>query len=121
MIKRSNEIQPTVLQNFKDGKGEVSMYHFLNEKEANGAGRLFVKTVIQPGENSIGKHTHEGDMEVYYILKGKALINDNGTEVVLEAGDANICFEGEYHSIENIGDDVLEYIAIILYTKQKEV
>jgi len=120
MIKRCAEIPAKVLTNFRDGIGDITMHHFMDEKEANGAGRLFVKTVIEPG-NSIGLHTHEGDMEAYYILKGKALVSDNGNEVVLEAGDCNICVDGEAHSIKNVGDDTLEYIAIILYTKQKEV
>jgi len=120
MIKRSSEIPGKVLTNFRDGVGDITMFHFMDEKEANGAGRLFVKTVIEPG-NSIGQHTHEGDMEAYYILKGKALVNDNGNEVVLEAGDCNLCADGQFHSIKNVGDDTLEYMAIILYTKQKEV
>ena len=120
MIKRSSEIEGKVLTNFKDGIGDVTMYHFMTEKEANGAGRLFVKTVIEPG-NSIGEHTHDGDVEAYYILKGKALVSDNGNEVVLEPGDCNFCPDGQSHSIKNVGDDTLEYIAIILYTKQKEV
>jgi len=120
MIKRSEEINEQVLTEFRGGIGDVSMFHFMNEQEARGAGRLFVKTVIPPG-NSIGEHTHEGDMEAYYILKGKALVIDNGEEVTLEPGDCNICPDGQSHGIKNIGEDDLEYIAIILYTEQKEV
>jgi len=120
MIKRNAEIKEQVLTDFKGGTGDVSMFHFLTEQEVRGTGRLFVKTVIPPG-NSIGEHTHEGDMEAYYILSGKALVSDNGTDVTLEAGDCNVCFDGESHSIKNIGDDDLEYIAIILFSKQKEV
>ena len=95
------------------------MFHFLTEQEARGAGRLFVKTVIEPG-NSIGTHTHEGDMEAYYILNGKALVSDNGNEFILEPGDCNVCPDGQSHSIKNIGEKALEYIAVILYTKQKD-
>ena len=120
MIKRNTEIESRVLTNFKDGIGSVTMFHFLSEKEAVGTGRLFVKTVIEPG-NSIGVHKHEGDMEVYYILKGKALVSDNGTDVILEAGDCNVCPDGQSHSIQNVGDENLEYIALILYTKQRDV
>jgi mannose-6-phosphate isomerase-like protein (cupin superfamily) len=119
VIKKNAEIPGKVLSKFKDGIGDITMYHFLSEQEARGAGRLFAKTVIAPG-NSIGLHTHEGDMEAYYILKGKALVSDNGTDVVLEAGDCNVCPDGHSHSIKNVGTDVLEYIAVILYTKQKD-
>ena len=120
MIKKKSEIEAKVLTNFRDGIGDVTMYHFLTEQEANGAGRLFAKIVIEPG-NSIGMHQHTGDMEAYYILRGKALLSDNGTDVILEAGDCNVCPDGHSHSIKNVGDETLEYIAIVLYTKQKEV
>ena len=121
MIKRKAEIEGKVLTNFKDGVGDVTMYHFLTEQEARGTGRLFVKTVIEQPGNSIGTHKHEGDMEAYYILKGKALVSDNGTDVTLEPGDCNVCPDGQSHSIKNVGDGPLEYMAVILYTKQKEV
>ena len=120
MIKKKSEIQGEVLPNFKGGNGCITVYPFLTEQEARGAGRLFIKSVIEPG-NSIGAHRHEGDMETYYVLKGKALISDNGAEVILEAGDCHICPDGQTHSIKNTGEETLEYIAIILYTKQKDV
>ena len=120
MIKRKVEIQGKVLTNFKGGTGYVTIFHFLTEQEARGAGRLFAKFVIEPG-NSIAAHTHEGDMEAYYILKGKGLLSDNGNEVILEPGDCNVCPDGQAHSIKNVGEETLEYIAIILYTKQKDI
>jgi mannose-6-phosphate isomerase-like protein (cupin superfamily) len=99
---------------------ESSLLHFMNEKEANGSGRLFAKVEIEPG-SSIGLHKHENEVDVYYILKGKALVNDNGTEVVLEEGECNICLNGESHSVQNIGDSTLEFVTMVLFTKQKEV
>ena len=120
MIKRKSEIEGEVLTNFKGGDGFITVYPFLTEQEAKGAGRLFIKCAIEPG-NSIGAHKHEGDMETYYILKGKALISDNGADVTLEPGDCHICPDGQTHSIRSVGEDTLEYIAIILYTRQKVV
>ena len=120
MIKRNAEIQGKVLTNLRGGVGDVTLFHFLTEQEANGTGRLFVKIVIEPG-NSIGTHTHDGDMEAYYILKGKGLLSDNGRDVILEPGDCNVCPDGQSHSVKNVGEEALEFIAIVLYTKQKEV
>ena len=120
MIKRKEEIQGNVIANFKDGIGKVTIFDFLTEQEAGGIGRVFAKTVIEPG-CSIGAHTHHGDMETYYILKGKALMSDNGQEVILGPGECQICPDGQSHSIKSIGEEPLEYIAIILYTRQKEV
>jgi mannose-6-phosphate isomerase-like protein (cupin superfamily) len=120
MIKRCAENEGKVTSNLRGGIGYVTMFHFLTEQEANGAGRLFSKTVIEPG-NSIGMHTHVGDMETYYILKGKALVSDNGNEVIMEPGDCHVCPDGNSHFIKSIGEETLEFIAIVLYTKQKDV
>jgi len=120
MIKKSAEIKEQVIPNFKDGEGSVSIFHFMNEQEVKGMGRLFAKIVVPPG-SSVGAHTHVGDMEAYYILKGKGLLSDNGEEVMVEAGGCNICNDGEMHSLKNVGDDDLEYIAIVVYSKQKEL
>ena len=120
MIKKSAEITEQVLTNLRGGIGDIKLFHFMNEQEARGAGRVFAHIVIPPG-NSVGEHTHEGDMEAYYILKGKALLLENEEEVILEAGDCNICADGGSHGIKNIGDEDLEFIAIVLYTKQREV
>jgi mannose-6-phosphate isomerase-like protein (cupin superfamily) len=120
MIKKSAEIGGKILTDYRGGTGDVAVFNFLTEHEANGAGRLFAKTVVEPG-NSIGFHTHNGEMEAYYIIKGKGLLSDNGNEVVLEPGDCNVCPDGQAHSFKNIGEETLEFIAVILYTKQKEV
>ena len=102
-----------LLPNLKDGKKTVKVINFLEGEEAEYKGRLFGISIIPVG-GSIGYHQHVGDFEIYYILKGRALVNDNGDEAVLEAGDMMHCKEGDYHSIENIGDDDLQYVALIL-------
>ena len=120
MIKKKSEIQGKVVTNLRGGIGDITMFHFLTEQEAKGAGRLFAKTVIEPG-NTIGVHKHEGEMETYYILKGQGLLSDDGADVILEPGDCQICPDGHTHSLKNVGEDPLEFISIILYTKQKDV
>lgn len=98
----------------KEGKGFITMMNFFEEKDFLGKGRLFGKTTVEPG-NSIGYHTHCGDQEAYFILKGKALYNYNGEMRELTSGDFAICKDGDSHSIEAIGEEALEYIALILY------
>ena len=120
MIKKKSEIQADVVTNLRGGIGDVTNFRFLTEQESKGAGRLFAKMVIKPGD-SIGAHRHENDMEAFYILKGKALVCDDGDEAILEAGDCHICPDGHTHSLKNVGECSLEFIAIILYSKQKDV
>lgn len=120
MIKRSSEMKVDIHKEFLGGKGTFIITHFLDKEDSANSGRLFSKSVLTPG-SSIGKHTHKGDFESYYILSGKALVNDNGEEYTLEAGDSILTKNGESHSIENIGDKDLEYIALIIFDKEDGV
>jgi mannose-6-phosphate isomerase-like protein (cupin superfamily) len=117
MIKKASEMKVDVFTNFLGGKGTLTNTHFIDKEDTAGAGRLFAKSVLTPG-SSIGNHTHKGDFENYYILKGKALVNDNGEEHILEAGDSILTQNGFSHSIENVGDTDLEYIALIIFDKE---
>lgn len=120
MIKRKDELKVDVHEEFLGGKGTLTNTHFLDKEDASGKGRLFVKSVLTPG-SSIGNHTHSGDFETYYILSGKALVTeDDGSEHVLEAGDVMYTPDGASHAIENCGEEDLEYIALIMYTKERE-
>lgn len=114
MIKRANEYSVEEIEGLKGGKGYVTVINFFEKEDFLGKGRLYGKSIIKPG-NSIGYHTHEGDQEAYYILKGRALYNQNGKDYVLNPGDLAICKEGEAHSIEADEGEDLEYIMLILY------
>lgn len=115
MIRRRKDYKIEKVESLKGGKGYVTVINFFEMEDFLGKGRLYGKSIIKPG-NSIGYHTHEGDQEAYFILKGKALYNDNGKEVILEPGDLAICRDGESHSIESIEEEDLEYIMLILYS-----
>lgn len=99
----------------KNGKGLTTVLNFLDEDEFSGKGRLFGISIIEVG-GSIGYHKHVGDQEGYYILEGKGKYIDNGEEYEVVPGDFMLCKEGDCHSLENIGDIDLKYIALILYT-----
>lgn len=115
MIKKTEDMRIELQPQLKGGKDTVRIINILEQDELYGTGRLFGVSIIPPG-GSIGKHTHSGDFETYYILKGKALVNDNGKICELGPGDMTQCQDGNYHSIENIGDVDLEYLAVILYS-----
>lgn len=114
MIKSTEDMKVEQIIGLKEGKGSITMMNFFEEKDFLGKGRLFGKTIVEPG-NSVGYHTHSGDQEAYFILKGKALYNYNGEVRELTSGDLAICKDGDSHSIEAIGEEALEYIALILY------
>jgi len=114
MIRRSNEIREERIHGLKEGKGAIKLSHLLEKEELSGKGRLCAREVIEPG-NSIGYHQHEGDFELYYVLEGEGIVNDNGVETTVRKGDVVRTGQGEFHSIQNVGDRNLELIAIILF------
>lgn len=113
MIRTANQMRTEYFPNLKNGKETVKVINFIEGEEVEHKGRLFGISIIPVG-GSIGYHQHVDDFEIYYILKGRAMVNDNGEEAVLEAGDMMYCKNGDYHSIENIGQDDLQYVALIL-------
>ena len=115
MIRKAQQQRTSTEPRLKGGRDIIRLKHIIDGSESYGTGRLFAISIIPPG-GSIGYHTHAGDFEIYYILKGAAKVVDNGEEDILGPGDSMVCKDGESHSIENIGDIDLEYVAIILYT-----
>ena len=97
------------------GKNEITVRSLLNgEEEMYGKGRVFAHTTVYPG-SAIGYHVHQNESETYYILSGRGLLNDTGTISEVGPGDVTFTGTGEGHSIEAIGDEPVEMIALILY------
>ena len=98
-----------------NGVGEITVRSLLNgPEEMSRKGRVFAHTTVHPGA-AIGYHVHTGDSETYYILSGTGRYSDNGEIRTVTAGDVTYCAPGEGHSIEAIGDEPVEMIALILY------
>ena len=115
MIKKAAEFQTDYRENMRGGNGTVEITNFVTPEELNNKGRLFANITLNPG-CGIGYHEHEQESELFYIMKGEVLYNDNGTEHVLSAGDVMICPAGTGHAIANNSEEVTEVCAVILYT-----
>lgn len=112
MIRTSEEFKVEKKEALMGGKGYVTFVHYFEPEDFGGIGRLFGKTIIEPG-NSIGLHGHKGEQEAYFITKGRALYNDNGKEMEIGPGTLTLCKSGDQHAIEAIGDEALEYVMLI--------
>ena len=112
---RTKENQTVAFKCIRNGIGEAEMRQILNSnEELYGKGRLFNHMILAPGR-SIGEHTHVGDNEIFYFLKGTGTYNDNGVKVKVAPGDTAICNDGELHGLVNDGEEPLEFIALILF------
>lgn len=114
MIRKQEELRKEIKSEMRGGKGAVELIHILEKEEMGGKGRLYAKNILPPG-TSIGFHPHQEEFEVYYILKGEGIYNDNGAAIKVKPGDMLYNKSGESHSIENTGSEDLELIALILF------
>jgi quercetin dioxygenase-like cupin family protein len=98
----------------RGGTGQATVTDLLDAGEYTGKARLIATITLEPG-CSIGEHVHENEEEVFYIISGTALYNDNGQDVTLNIGDSCVCLAGQMHSIANAGEkETLVFAAIIL-------
>ncbi len=112
MIIRGTSSTKEKKLDFKGGKGEFTIgYLFKDESRESGTTKIMV--VELPPESSIGYHQHIDDEEIYYILSGKGLANDNGNITEVQSGDVMITRKGEYHGMENRSKETLTFLAII--------
>jgi len=113
MIRRANDMVKEFKEKMRDGKGTIEITHIFKQDELKGKARLCAKILINPG-CSIGLHEHVNEEEIFYIISGTGIVNDNGEIKEVQAGDAIITGGGATHSIENTGTQPLELMAVIL-------
>jgi mannose-6-phosphate isomerase-like protein (cupin superfamily) len=88
----------------------------LEESQMHGKAKIFARVALRPGSMA-PLHKHEGTFEAFYFLAGKGLVDDNGTLTEVKVGDVVFTNDGESHSIKNIGETDLEYIALVVNTR----
>ena len=99
------------------GKGDTYQRDMLSEELGERPAHYKLMTEIEyPPGSELGYHQHVGTSEIYYIIEGDALYNDNGTEVALHAGDTAICPDGSWHAIKNVSDKPMRFLATIINT-----
>ncbi len=112
MIIRKSQLRTDEL-NLRDGKGLVKREFIIEGENLRNKAKLFCKITIPQG-NSIGMHEHSDDFEVYYILKGSANVLDGDKIVNVNEGDVVYTADKNKHYIENIGNEDLEFIAVVI-------
>ena len=114
MVTRYEDRPLQRTEGFKGGAGYIINRVILPADGMYGKGRLFNAGRLEKG-CEIGWHVHEGDGETFLILSGEGEFNDNGTVKTVRAGDVCFTGDGEGHSMINLRDEPLEYVALVLY------
>ena len=112
MLFKANQKAQEMRPRCKDGDGSVLFENFCDKERLPKPYRLFSEAVIEQG-CSIGRHTHKGESEIYYVLEGTATIDDNGTTTIASKGDMHVCYNGDYHSVKNDFPETLRILCVI--------
>ncbi|MHC1772998.1 MAG: cupin domain-containing protein [Flexilinea sp.] len=111
MIKKIENLVPLCELNPASGSGALIKYVFLSGDECPEKIEFVVKAEIQPN-SEVGQHTHKGNGEIWFFLKGKGEYSDNDKRYEVGQGDMTVCYSGNSHGVKNVGGDVLEYLAV---------
>ena len=114
VLKADQQHEPKV--ELRGGKGTLDFCHVIPKEELCGSGVQYGIMTIPEG-CSIGPHSHTENFEIYQILEGEAKVLDGAEEKILYPGDAEVCSNGNVHSIENIGKGDLKLMAVILWNQ----
>lgn len=107
--------KPIIVENFQGGKGSLKMQPILNSRqEMYDKGRVFGLMTLTKGDE-IGRHTHHGDGETFYILKGKGKYLYQGQLIDVFPGDVLFTDDGEEHYMRNEQEEPLVFIALVLF------
>lgn len=99
-------------EKMRGGEGTIKIT--MLEKKENMKHCRLMSSIVIPAGASIGEHRHDAETEYYIILKGSAVVVDNGKDVQVSPGDVVVTGNGSSHSIRNEGDSDMEMIAVIL-------
>ena len=100
------DIPVQIKPRFKGGEGNfIAAIHF------DGLNKLIHGTL--PPQATIGRHTHEEDSEIIFILSGHGSVLDDDELLPLEAGQCHYCPQGHSHSLINDSTEELVFFAVV--------
>lgn len=113
MIRKEIETEIEVRNNMRNGQGTVKIKHYFHSDEFGANIRLCGKIIIPPGA-SIGKHEHDSEDEIFFIIRGAGIFDDGVTKTSISSGDSILIPRNALHAVINDGNDDLEILAIIV-------
>ena len=113
MVIKSEEMKNEIREGMRGGPGSVAIQHIASGEALPKNCRLFSIVTLEKG-CGIGAHVHATETEMYYVLQGEGVIDDNGTPTPFRKGDCNVCGGGAYHAVTNEKDEPLVFAAVIV-------
>ena len=114
----------------KKGETDMSKPEVIRvDNPQGGCGYLVKESILTPGEklgnvsmyaritlgpkSTLGYHKHEVNGEIYFVLEGEAVYNDNGEKRIIGPGEVTRTPSGFSHGIENNSDQPFVFMALI--------
>jgi|AGTN01.3.fsa_nt_gi Uncharacterized conserved protein, contains double-stranded beta-helix domain len=113
MVIKSEEMKSEVREGMRGGPGSVAIQQIASGAALPAKCRLFSIVTLEKG-CGIGAHEHSGETELYYVLEGEGVLNDNGALKPFRRGDCNVCGGGATHAVANERDEPLVFVAVIV-------
>jgi len=113
MIITEKDTKKSTSEKPRGGHGFIHGMEYLIGDQITNKVKIVMANDLEVGA-MIGEHTHTDDEEFYYIISGKGKVIDDGIEKNVEAGDLVYTASGHSHSLENIGEDKLKFLAFIV-------
>jgi mannose-6-phosphate isomerase-like protein (cupin superfamily) len=96
------------------GEGVCLWKTLMNGAHLEGDWNLVEHLVIEPG-GSVGEHVHTRTEEIYYILRGEAVMTMNGGEFPVRAGDLVTTPIGAAHAIGNRAGEDMHFFVVEVF------
>lgn len=113
MVIKGADMQSELREAMRGGPGQVDIVHIAGADCLPAKSRLFSLVTLEKG-CGIGAHAHSGETEMFYVLEGEGVIDDNGEMKPFQKGDCNVCGGGATHAVTNVQDAPLRMIAVII-------
>ena len=110
-MTKAGEREVVTVERVNGGAGFIMKEVLIGAEELGEHCKMFSKVTLPP-HCELGYHEHHGETETYYVLSGKGIYEDNGTEIPAEAGDVFFCEDGSGHGMKAIED--VTFVALIL-------
>jgi quercetin dioxygenase-like cupin family protein len=92
----------------------------LSEDDLKSKGNL-VQIVRNEAHTEIKPHYHKHMIEIYHILKGKAVVFCGNTRVRTQPGDTLLCEPGEVHGLINDTNEDFLFVVFKINAKDEDL
>lgn len=101
----------------EDAKDPGAFKKVLLKRDDLPAGRIqMINWAKIPRGRTFAPHYHQKMVEVFIIMSGKVKVKIDGEEAILEKADCVIAEENQVHTMTNISEEDVDYLAIGVVT-----